>query len=473
MAGALPSERLERVMAWGGADCVMAYVYRPTTVEGAVRSFAAARASGRTVGLRGAGQSYGDASLNAENVCLDLTRMDRVLAWDPDAGRIRAEPGVTIRRLWQHTIEDGWWPPVVPGTMAVSLGGGVAMNFHGKNNWKMGPIGDHVVALDVLMPSGDVVRCSRETEAELFHAVVGGFGMLGCIVGVDLQMKRVHSGLLDVEAVPTTALREMIGVFEARRDDADYLVGWVDCFARGDHAGRGLVHVARHLAPGEDPAPAQTLRPVHQELPDTLLGVVPKSIMWGVMRPFVNDPGVRLVNAAKYHQSRLAGVHRYRQSHVGFAFLLDYVPGWRRAYGPGGLIQFQSFIPAAQARATFPALLECARTHGCTPYLGVFKRHRPDDFLMTHAVDGYSMAMDFKVTTRGRRRLWRAAEAMAEIVVEAGGRFYPAKDSTLTPAPYAASLGPERLERFRAHKTRWDPDGLLQTNLSRRLLGTP
>jgi FAD/FMN-containing dehydrogenase len=357
--------------------------------------------------------------------------------------------------------------------MAVSLGGGVAMNFHGKNNWKMGPIGDHVLALDVLMPSGDLVRCSRDAEPELFHAVIGGFGMLGCIVGLELQMKRVHSGLLAVEAVPTTNLGEMIGVFEAHRDQADYLVGWVDCFARGDHAGRGLVHSARYLAPGEDPAPAQTLRPIHQELPDTLLGVIPKSIMWGLMRPFVNDPGVRLVNAAKYQQSRVAGVHDYRQSHVGFAFLLDYVPGWQRAYGPGGLIQFQSFIPAARARATFPALLECARTHGCTPYLGVFKRHRPDDFLMTHAVDGYSMAMDFKVTTRGRRRLWRAAEAMAEIVVEAGGRFYPAKDSTLTPAPYAASLGPERLERFRALKTRWDPDGLLQTNLSRRLLGTP
>jgi FAD/FMN-containing dehydrogenase len=473
MPGALPRERLERVTAWGGADGVMAYVYRPTTVAGIVRAFEAARASGRSVGLRGAGQSYGDAALNAENVCLDLSRMDRVLDWDPDGGRIRVEPGVTIRRLWRHTIEDGWWPPVVPGTMAVSLGGGVAMNFHGKNNWKMGPIGDHVLALDVLMPGGDLVHCSRDAEADLFHAVIGGFGMLGCIVSIELQMKRVHSGLLEVEAVPATDLADMVGVFEARRDEADYLVGWVDCFARGDRAGRGLVHAARYLAPGEDPAPAQTLRPVHQELPDTLLGMVPKSIMWGLMRPFVNDPGVRLVNLAKYQQSRLAGRHRYRQSHVGFAFLLDYVPGWQRAYGPGGLIQFQSFIPAARTGDTFPALLETARAHGCTPYLGVFKRHRPDDFLMTHAVDGYSMAMDFKVTTRGRRRLWRATEAMAQVVVDAGGRFYPAKDSTLAPEPYAAALGPERLARFRTLKNRWDPEHLLQTNLSRRLLGVP
>ena len=473
MAAALPAERLERVTAWGGADGVMAWVYRPTSVGGVARAFETARASGRSVGLRGAGQSYGDAALNAENVCLDLTRMDRVLDWDPDAGRIRVEPGVTIRRLWQHIIEDGWWPPVVPGTMAVSLGGGVAMNFHGKNNWKVGPIGDHVQELEVLLPSGELRRCARDAEPDLFHAVIGGFGMLGCIVSLVLQMKRVHSGLLEVEAVPAAHLGEMIDVFEARRDEADYLVGWVDCFARGDAAGRGLVHAARYLAPGEDPAPAQTLRPVHQELPDTLLGVVPKSMMWRLMRPCVHDPGIRLVNAFKYRQSRLAGPHRYRQSHVGFAFLLDYVPGWQRAYGPGGLIQFQSFIPAARARDAFPALLECARAHGFTPYLGVFKRHRPDDFLMTHAVDGYSMAMDFKVTMRSRRRLWGATDAMAQVVLDAGGRFYPAKDSTLTPERWAAALGTERLQRFRALKRRCDPEHLLQTNLSRRLLGHP
>jgi hypothetical protein len=79
----------------------------------------------------------------------------------------------------------------------------------------------------------------------------------------------------------------------------------------------------------------------------------------------------------------------------------------------------------------------------------------------------------FKVTTRGRRRLWRATEAMAQVVVDAGGRFYPAKDSTLAPEPYAAALGPERLARFRTLKNRWDPEHLLQTNLSRRLLGVP
>ena len=465
----LPAERFERVPSWGGATSAMSWVYRPTTIDGIHAVLGLARNEGLSVGLRGAGQSYGDASTNAENVCLDTSRMHRILEWNPDTGRVRVEPGVTVRQLWQYTIEDGWWPPVVSGTMQVTIGGAAAMNIHGKNNWKVGPIGDHIEEFELLLPSGEIVRCSREERPELFHAAIGGFGMLGCFTSITLRMKRLHSGLLEVEPIPVRSLDEMFDAVEARLGDADYLVGWMDTFGRGTELGRGLVHRADYLHEGQDPEPAQTLRVVNQELPPTLMGVVPKSIMWALMRPFTNDPGVRLVNEAKYRMSRLEGNHRFRQSHAGFAFLLDYVPDWKRAYGPGGLIQYQSFIPAEHARAVYRELLERSHRAGLTPYLGVFKRHRTDPFLMTHAVDGYSLALDFKVTSRNRRRLWEHAGELTRVVLDAGGRFYFAKDSTLTAPQLERYLAEERVQQFRALKRTLDPEALLQTDLWRRL----
>ena len=145
----LPAERLEHVEGWGMSSSALSYVYRPVNADGIQAAFEAARQSDRSVGLRGAGRSYGDASLNAENVTLDLTRMRRILAWNPDTGIISVEPGVTIQQLWQYTIEDGWWPNVVSGTMFPTLGGAAAMNIHGKNNWKAGPIGDHILDFEI------------------------------------------------------------------------------------------------------------------------------------------------------------------------------------------------------------------------------------------------------------------------------------------------------------------------------------
>ena len=468
-AASMPIERLERVWGWGRTTSVMSWVYRPQTLDGVREVFALARAHGLTVGLRGAGQSYGDAALNAEQVCLDLSRMNRILAWDPAAGIVVAEPGVTVAQLWRYVIEDGWWPPVVPGTMHVTLGGAAAMNIHGKNNWKVGPLGDHVLALELLLPDGALLRASREENADLFHAAIGGFGMLGCITSLRLRLKKIDSGLLDVEPIAVGSLGEMIRVFEERRERADYLVGWVDCFARGSALGRGQVHQATYLEPGADREPARTLRAESQELPETFFGIVPKAIMWRCMRPVMNDVGMRAINAVKYRIARHEHGRRFHRSHARFAFLFDYVPDWKLAYGPGGMIQYQSFVPAASAGEMFARQIALAQERGLVPYLGVFKRHRADDFLMTHAVDGYSLALEFKVTAARRRRLWALAAELDRLVIDAGGRFYFAKDSTLARASYAPFLAEERTRRFLALKARCDPEGLLQTNLYRRL----
>jgi FAD/FMN-containing dehydrogenase len=249
------------------------------------------------------------------------------------------------------------------------------------------------------------------------------------------------------------------------------MVGWIDCFARGECLGRGLVHQSNYLAPGEDPSPAQTLRVENQELPDTFFfGLLPKSMVWRLMRPFVNNTGTRLINAAKYHSSRLLGNHHIHfQSHAGFAFLLDYVPNWKWAYRPGGLIQYQSFIPKERALDVFTRQIELQHRYGLPAYLGVFKRHRPDPFLMTHSVDGYSLAFDFKVTRTNRRRLWALAAEMDKLVVESGGRFYFAKDSTLTHASLESYLEEDRIRKFLALKSQCDPESLLETDLFRRI----
>lgn len=473
-SAALPVEHLERVWSWGMASSAMAYVFRPSTVEGIIEAFSFARERGLTVGMRGAGCSYGDAALNSEEIVLDLSRMTRILAWDPSCGMMKVEPGVTLRQVWQYAIEDGWWPYVVTGTMYPTIGGMASMNVHGKNNFCVGPFGDHILEFEILLPAGELLTCSRTKNPDIFHAAIGGFGMLGCFTSITFEMKKVHSGWLRVEPISTATIESMIEVFEERAGSADYLVGWVDCFSGGRTLGRGLIHQADYLPEGEDAAPIQSLRVANQELPDTMLGVLPKSIMWRLMKPFVNNPGMWLVNAAKYHSARLLqNQHKHLESHAGFAFLLDYVPNWKWSYKPGGLIQYQSFVPANRAAEVFRAQIELQHRCGIVAYLGVLKRHRPDPFLMTHAVDGFSLALDFRVTKWTRQKLWNLAAEMDKLVLAAGGRFYFAKDSTLHSARLESYLGEERVQSFLEIKRRCDPGNLLQTDLYRRVFGPP
>jgi FAD/FMN-containing dehydrogenase len=326
-----------------------------------------------------------------------------------------------------------------------------------------------VLELDLLTPGGELMTLNRSQNPELFHAVIGGLGMLGAVTRVKLKLKKVASGNLRVESISAKNLDGMFDAFEQRIAGADYLVGWIDCFARGRALGRGQVHAAYYLHEGEDPNVDGSFHVERQGLPGTIMGI-PKSQLWRAMRLFSPPPIWSMVNKLKYHSSWREHGKSYLQSHVAFAFLLDYVPNWRLAYGPTGFIQYQVFVPHATARETLKDVLELCHQAKMPSFLGVFKRHRPDDFLLTHALDGWSLAMDFPVTVKNRNRLWALTERLTERVLAAGGKFYFAKDSVLRAGDVEQAYGRARLDQFLALKRRTDPTGMLTSDLWTRAL---
>jgi decaprenylphospho-beta-D-ribofuranose 2-oxidase len=444
-----------------------AYAVKPAAAGEIPEIFRKARRMGLTVTARGAGRSYNDASLNGGGIILDLCGLDRIRTWNKTSGVVTAEPGVTLQQLWQKVEPDGWWPPVVSGTMLTTLGGCLAANVHGKNNFKAGPIGEHVIQFTAVLPTGAEVTCSPRKNGDLFHAMIGGFGMLGVFTSITLQMKRVYSGLLEVSARPSRDLHEHVTDLLENAPNYDYIVGWVDATAGGRALGRGQIHAARYLNEGEDADAEKTMRLKNQVLPPRIMGVFPKSVVHYFMGPFLTDLGVSVVNAGKYVTSLPR--HTFKESHAAFHFLLDYIPNWERAYGRDGLIEYQSFVPKETAEAAWHEMLALSQRRGLPSYLGVTKRHRPDKFLLSHSVDGLSAALDFKVTRGNRASLGRLLQDFDRIVLEAGGRFYFANNSETTPETAARFLGARALGEFKRLKKRCDPDGLLESNLYRRV----
>ncbi len=435
--------------------------------EDIYEAFQLAKKHGLTVTARGTGLSYNDASLNGGGIVLDMTGMDQVLEWDPASGLVRCESGVTLEQLWKKVEPDGWWPPVVSGTMKTTLGGCLSANIHGKNNFQAGPIGEHVVEFTAMLPTGALITCTPKKNADLFHAMIGGLGMLGVFTSVTLKMKRIHSGLIEVDAWHVKNLKHQLDSLLEHAPDHDYIVGWLDTTAHGKNLGRGQIHASRNLKEGKDPDAQKNMQLSYQHLPDRLFGVMPKSLLHYFMNPFLNNFGVTLINTAKYASALRDDT--FRESHAKFHFLLDYVPDWERSFGRGGLIQYQSFLPKETAEAAWREMIELSHRRGTPSYLGVTKRHRPDKFLLTHAVDGFSLAMDFKVTDKNRVKLGALLREFDRIVLDAGGRFYFAKNSETTAESTRRFLGDEAVAKFKKLKKRCDPNGLLESDLFRRI----
>jgi decaprenylphospho-beta-D-ribofuranose 2-oxidase len=353
--------------------------------------------------------------------------------------------------------------------MFPTLGGALAMNIHGKNAFAVGTLGEHVDWIDVMDARGEMHRLTSADPR--FRWVISGAGLLGVILGCQVRMKRVTSGNLRVRATSCRNWDEQFDAFEHGRSGADYMVSWIDAFATGQTAGRGLFHSAQYT----DDGGAISMGLDRQVLPSRILGFFPKSEAWRFLKLANRRPTMRALNTLKHIGGRTQSGHERIQSLVAFSFLLDYVPSWQRAYDPHGFIQYQSFVPETNAQHVFRTQFEWQQDERLESFLAVMKRHRTDRFGFSHGVDGYSLALDFKVEPGTWPRLQALCDRMNSLVLDAGGRFYFAKDSTLTPGAVEQWIGEKGLAEFRSVKQEFDPEGLFSSALAERvgLIGRP
>ncbi len=452
---------MRRLSGFGFVTDSDSYTFEPESLEELAEVFRFATENGRKIVLRGAGKSYGDAAILAEEIAIDLCKLNSCQI-DAESGIATVGCGATIGDLWQASLPLGFWPPVVPGTMFPTIGGVLAMNIHGKNAFSVGTLGEHVQEMTVLFADCSIRKLSPKDDE--FHVIISSAGLLACIFEAKIKLKKVNSGILDVSAVVCKSWDEQFAAFEANQANADYMVSWVNAFGAEANSGRGLFHSAKHCKE----ARPDLLEVDNQVLPSRILGLIPKSQVWKFLKKLNSQRGIRFLNKAKFLASKTSKRHEFRQSLVAFSFLLDYVPGWEKSYSPGGFIQFQCFVPDASARELFPRLIQMQQQAGLTNFLTVMKRHRSDSFLLSHGVDGFSLAMDFKVTSSNWKSLQELCWAMNDAVLDAGGKFYLAKDSTLRTQDIERWLGTEKLSEFRKWKKLLDPNLLFDSCLARR-----
>ena len=99
----------------------------------------------------------------------------------------------------------------------------------------------------------------------------------------------------------------------------------------------------------------------------------------------------------------------------------------------------------------------------------VTKRHYETKSLIPYSVDGFSQALDIRVTDGNKEKVRALVRELEDIVFAAGGRFYLAKDGMMNAEAFRRYIDDDRLEKFRALKRRLDPCEILESDLSRRL----
>ena len=436
----------ERLSGWGRTLASISEVQSPTSEDDVVRELA--HASGAIA--RGLGRSYGDAAQLSGGLVLDNRSLGGIGAIAVD-GVVSVGAGVSIDELLAVTIPLGWFIPVTPGTRQVTIGGAIAADVHGKNHHRDGSLGDHVLAMRLVTPEG-IFTISPTAEPELFWATIGGMGLTGIVTTVTMRLLKIETDKVLVDTTRFSNLDDVMAAMIDGDDDYRYSVAWVDCMTKGSSMGRAILTRGEHATRRDLQSPS-LVAPAPTRLR------VPFNAPSGLLNPL----SIRAFNEVWFRSAprRREGEE---QSLGTFFHPLDGVGDWNRLYGRRGFVQYQFAVADARAESVVRAI-ERLCTSGVPSFLAVLKRFGPANHgVLSFPLSGWTLALDLPV---GPAALPGVLDDLDEMVIEAGGRVYLAKDSRLNPE--AVRVMYPRLPEFLEIKNRIDPRHQLASDLARRL----
>lgn len=417
----------------------------------------------RGVIARGMGRSYGDPAQNAGGLVIDMQRFNKIHSIDPDTALVVVDGGVTLDQLMKAALPYGLWVPVLPGTRQVTIGGAIGPDIHGKNHHSAGSFGDHVVSMDLLVASGEILTLKPEgsqddPDGELFWATVGGMGLTGIIVHATIRMTKTETAFFIADGDLTSNFDETIE-FHADGSETNYTYSsaWFDAISPEPKLGRAAISRGslatldqlKELAPKLAKDPLKFSAPQLVTVPD----IFPNFTM--------NKLTMKAVGQAWWLKS---GEYRDQvQNLTQFYQPLDLIGEWNRGYGSRGFLQYQFVVPR-EATSELKSIVRSIQASGHYSALNVFKLFGEGNRApLSFPMPGWNICVDFPI----KPGLGHFLDELDKRVLDFGGRLYLAKESR-TSAEKFHQMYPQ-MQSWLDTRNQIDPTGVFASDMSRRL----
>jgi decaprenylphospho-beta-D-ribofuranose 2-oxidase len=398
---------------------------------------------------RGAGLSYCNASAGDRSASISSRYFNRVREFDRALGIIDVETGISIGQLTRIVLDEGWIPPVLPGHPAITVGGCIGFNVHGKSQHDCGHFVSCIESLELYHPDHGRLMCSPHENREIFEVTVGGFGLTGYVTSVRLRLKKLAGRSLVRESIPVANLTHAVEVMETA-DASASIFSWHDLSRSGVKFGAGVVYVDWF-----DETDKPWTGSFHKLTAEARRRFRVR-LFNRATTPLVNL-GYRCTNKLARRTVRLpleSGIFPINGKELYYSM-----------FGRTGLREYQALVPRSVWDDVASTIRDLLQTHRVAPTLASLKLFKGDSSHLDFCGSGVCIAIDVPATHHALDLF----EEIDRVVIEASGIANLSKDSRISTGTIREMF--PAYESFTETVRSLDPKNRFRSSLGERIFG--
>jgi FAD/FMN-containing dehydrogenase len=139
------------------------------------------------ISIAGVRHSMGGQAFFNDALVLDMTSFNRIIALDEHNKILKVESGATWHQIQLFLHQKNLAVKAMQSTDIFTVGGSISVNAHGMDH-TVGTIASTIRSLTIMLADGTIQKITQAKQPELFNAVIGGYGLLGIVLEVELEV---------------------------------------------------------------------------------------------------------------------------------------------------------------------------------------------------------------------------------------------------------------------------------------------
>jgi len=398
---------------------------------------------------QGAGLSYSAASFDSNSLVIKMDNFNKIIEENYQLKYIEVESGIKIIDLYNHLILKGYVIKSLPGYYNISIGGLVAGNTHGKNQYKDGCFYKSIISFDLFHPKNGIMHCSRERNKELFDLTVGGLGLTGIILNVRIKLHSINKGSTTSKTIFLSNIEDTISSLYNMKDEAETIISWNNLSGSSREFGEGVLMYST-------PSNTNNIKQIQK----------PK-----ILNPHKKIPNIKLFNRITipvinklflYHTLYTPKIKT--EPHYLSLFPWHNKLFYFKGYGQNGFIQHQVLIPHENVEKYFVDFKKYWLENYTPIFFTLFKLFKGKRKYLNFDGDGFSFAIDIINDKTGLKFL----HCLDKINIKYGCITNILKDSRLS-KKVAKKQFSDEFVKFKDALTSYDKEFTFKSNISLKL----